>query len=368
MAKEKYMKKKIIVLALVVVLLIVTGCSERTEKSPYNMYTNTFFETFNTLTVVMAYTETQEEFQTYFDYIESRFQELHKLYDIYNSYEGINNLRTINENAGKEPVVVQKEIIDLIVLAKEWNNTIGPLTNIAMGPVLRIWHEYRMDGNFDPTTAKIPPMELLENANKYTDINKVIVDTENSTVFLEDPRMRLDIGALAKGYAAEIVAQEVYEMGMKSGIISAGGNVRTIGQHLDGRRNKWGIGIQDPDSSIVSQDANLDVAFIENASVVSSGDYQRYYFAEGLLLHHLIDPATLMPATHYRAVTVITEHSGYADFVSTELFLLPYEESRALADSLEDIEAVWVMPDGEMRYTDGMKKLLRSQGATNQIK
>ena len=122
----------------------------------------------------------------------------------------------------------------------------------------------------------------------------------------------------------------------------------------DGVRERWGVGLQNPDESIVPDEQNvLDVVFINDSSVASSGDYMRYYVVNGRVLHHIIDPATLMPADYYRAVTVMTGHAGVADFLSTTLFLLPLEQSRALAESLDGVEAVWVMPDGELEATDG---------------
>lgn len=358
------MKRKAVVLIGLAMLLFMTAC-EVTPNVQYNKYTNSFFDAFDTVTVVIGYTESQEEFDLYFNKIQDRFQRLHMLYDKYNNYEGINNIKTINENAGIKPVKVDKEIVDLILFSKEWYKKTMGLTNIAFGPVLEIWHEYRIEGIDDPPNAKIPPMQDLQNASKHTDINKVVVDTKNSTVFLPDSKMSLDVGAMAKGYATEIVAKEIVAEGMVSGIINSGGNVRAIGKPLDGKRQRWGIGVQDPNRSLFSDEQNLDVVFINNGSVTNSGDYQRYYMVGDKLLHHLIDPKTLMPATHYKAVTVVAEDSGIADFLSTELFFLPYEESRRLVESLDGIEALWIMPKGEVKATDGMKKIMRSFGASD---
>jgi len=97
--------------------------------------------------------------------------------------------------------------------------------------------------------------------------------------------------------------------------------------------------------------------------VASSGDYQRYYVVDGMKYHHIIDPETLMPADYYRAVTVMAEDAGIADFMSTALFLLPYEDSLSLAKSVH-VEAIWVLPDGEVKATDGMKSIMLSNGAT----
>ncbi len=351
------------VMAAILLASALAGC-QRTSNT-YSKHSDSLFDVFNTLVTVVAYTRSDEEFNSHFAKIRARFQELHQLYDIYNDYQGVNNVKTINDNAGMQPVKVDKELIDLLLFAKDWYRRTGGKTNVAMGAVLRIWHDYREEGQNDPEHAKLPPMKDLREAERHTDIDKVMIDTENSTVYLSDPEMSLDVGAVAKGYATEIVAREMAEAGLKSALISSGGNIRAIGKPFDGVRERWGVGIQNPDESIAPDEQNvLDVIFIKDSSVASSGDYMRYYIVNGRVLHHIIDPATLMPADYYRAVTVATESAGVADFLSTTLFLLPYEQSRALAESLDGVEAVWVMQDGEVKATDGMKAIMRSQGAT----
>lgn len=350
--------------ALILLMLLFVGC-KTAQKNEYTKYSNSSFDTFDTLTMVVGYTKSEEEFNSYVEKIHSHFLKLHKLYDIYNDYEGINNLKTINDNAGIKPIMVDKEIIDLILFSKDWYKRTDGATNIAMGSVLSIWHDYREDGKSDPQNAKLPPMAALQDAAKHIDIDKVIVDTSNSTIYLSDKRMSLDVGAVAKGYATELVAKEIMAEGFNSGIIDAGGNVRTLGKPLDGVRERWGIGIHNPDKFILSdEDTDLDVIFVNNTSVVSSGDYQRYYIVNDEVYHHLIDPKTLMPGKYYSAVTVAVKDSGIADFLSTSIFILPYEKSRALVDSLDGVEAVWVMPDGKIEATDGMKKIMKSHGAT----
>ena len=361
--KNRTVKRIAAALAAIVLLSALIGCKK--TGTAYSKHSDSLFDVFNTLITVVAYTQGEEEFDSYFARIRARFRELHQLYDIYNDYQGMNNVKTINDNAGVQPVKVDKDIIDLLLFAKDWYRRTGGKTNVAMGAVLRIWHYYREEGQDDPENAKLPPMEDLREAAKHTDIDNVMIDVENSTVYLADPKMSLDVGAVAKGYATEIVAREMAEAGLKSALIGAGGNIRAIGKPLDGVRERWGVGIQNPDESVVPDEQSvLDVVFVNDSSVASSGDYMRYYVVNGRVLHHIVDPATLMPADYYRAVTVMTAHAGVADFLSTTLFLLPYEQSLALADSLDGVEAVWVMPNGEMRSTDGMKAIMRSQGAS----
>lgn len=347
-------------LILTLSLSLLTGCT----KNKYKKYEDSFFDTFDTVTQIIGYTESEEEFERYTDKIHSRFLELHKLFDKYKTYEGINNIKTINDNAGIKPVKVEKEIIDLIIFSKQWYYKGGKKTNIAMGPVISIWSEYRDKAIDDPKNAKIPPLEEIKEASKYTDIEKIIVDEEKSTVFLEDSNMRLDVGAIAKGYAVELVAREIEKDGFKSVLISAGGNIRAIGKPMENTKEKWGIGIQNPDKELIDTGNILETLFVKDYSVVSSGDYQRYFTVDGKIYHHIIDPDTLMPGNYYRAITIVTSDSGVADFLSTSAFLLPLEESKKLIESLDDTEAFWVMNDGKIETTKGIEKIMLSKGAT----
>ncbi len=347
---------------ILVLAITISGCS---DKKVYNKYSYTFFDTFDTVTQIIGYTKTQEEFDKYAKDINDRFLELHKLYDKYNNYDGINNIKTINDNAGKKPVQVEQEIIDLIKFSKMMYNDSRQKTNIALGAVLSIWSKYRDIAEADPADAQLPPMEDLLEANAHTDIDKIIVNENDNTIFLEDPEMSIDVGAVAKGFATELVVQEMIEKGFDSWIISAGGNIRSINKPMEDIKDRWAIGIQNPDKQIFGDGSNiLDTVFLNNAAVVGSGDYQRYYYVGDKKIHHIISPDTLMPAGYYRAVNVITKDAGYGDYYSTELFLLPYEESRALAESKDNLEAIWIFVDGTIEMTEGFKKVAKSQGAT----
>lgn len=353
--------KKAIILLLAVCMLVssAAGCQKN------NKFQSNFMDTFDTVVIVMAYTQTEEQFDELLGIAHDEFLNMHKLFDIYHDYDGVNNVKTINDNAGVQPVKVDSHIIELIKLAKEWYEKTDGTINIAMGAVLSIWHDYREAGIDDPGSAQLPPMDALEAASQHTDIDNVIVDEAASTVYLSDKDMRLDVGAVAKGYATEVVTNMLIDKGYNSVLISAGGNVRAIGHPLDGKRVKWGVGIKDPDSPLagsVDESNLLDVAFVTDLSVVSSGVYERFYTVDGNQYHHLIDPVTLMPADYYKAVTVMTKNSGIADLLSTALFLMPPDKAVDFAENLEGVEALWVMPDNELMMTSGMKPLLRDLG------
>ncbi|MGI5918880.1 MAG: FAD:protein FMN transferase [Christensenellales bacterium] len=358
------MKKRLLplLMAFVLIMGLLTGCA---PKPHHKKYRSEFMDTFDTNVIVMAYTSSQAEFDALFDIIHDEFVRMHRLFDIYHSYSGINNIKTINDNAGIQPVKVDTDIIELIELSKEWHKKTDGVANIALGSVLSIWHEYREAGISDPSSAQLPPMADLKAASAHTDIDKVIVDKAASTVYLADPDMSLDVGAVAKGYATEVVARLLMEKGYGSVLISAGGNIRAIGAPLDGVRKKWGVGIKDPNSPLAgsTDESNLlDVAFVTDMSVVSSGVYERFYTVDGKQYHHLIDPDTLMPSTHYKAITVVTQDSGIADLLSTALFLMPPDMAQEFAESLDGVEALWILTDDAVVTTGGMKAMLRDMG------
>lgn len=364
-------------LLLAAVLAFGTGCSKlpgggSPADTGYTRYSTQFYDTFDTIIQVIGYAETQEEFEGYAGTIHQRFQELSQLYDRFYEYSGVNNIRTINLNAGVAPVEVEPELLEMLSFAKEWCQKTQGRVNIAMGPVLEIWHQYRDQYSGQALAADaagaLPSMEALDDANHFSNLDKVIIDREKGTVFLEDEKMALDVGAVAKGYAAQLVADEIYEAGFRSFTISAGGNVITKDPPLDGVRNSWGIGIQDPFADLNKPDSqSLDVALVSNRCVVTSGDYRQFYTVGDQLIHHIIDPATLWPANQYRALTVVCEDSGLGDFLSTCLFVMNYDEGRALAEEL-GVGVLWVFPDGRVEVNDILLPLLRDRGgATNAI-
>jgi thiamine biosynthesis lipoprotein len=257
--------------------------------------------------------------------------------------------------------------MDLLLFCKERQPVTQGRVNIALGAALNIWHAYREDGLADPEGARLPSMDELREAAKHADIGDLILDPDQGTVMYADPALKLDLGAVAKGFAAERAARLLLDSATPSFIVSAGGNVCVGNPPLDGKRVAWGIGIQDPGGNVFSDPSSdiVETFFVSNLSLVTSGGYQRYYVVDGQRYHHLIDPATLMPGTHYQAVTVLTEDSGFADLLSTAAFLLPYDQSRALVESLEGVEALWILPDGSIEMSDGARKLAKSAGATS---
>lgn len=357
------MKKLAAGLALVLLLALAL----LPANAQMSKYSNVYLDTFDTVIQLIGYAESEEVFAQQSELVHQMYLHLHKLFDTYNSYEdeGIVSIYTLNERAAKEPVKVDPILFALLTYCKSNYALCESQVNVAMGSVLSIWHAYREAGLENPEAAQLPPMDMLTAAAQHTNMDDLILDSENMTVYFADPEMKLDVGATAKGYATEVVAKMLESGPMTSFLISAGGNVRAGAAPQDGRK-AWGVGIQDPDGAVFGLSDYVEVLYIAGLSVVTSGDYQRFYTVDGENYHHLIDPDTLMPPREFRSVSIITEDSGLADMLSTATFLMPYEQSRAFIESLEGVEAIWLFPDGTMQMTEGAMKLAKSCGATNQ--
>ena len=344
-------KKYIPALAAVLMVVLGLGLSIYQKNSQPEQFKRYYIDAFDTATQIIGYADSEEAFGEQADLINEELKRYHKLYDIYNLYGDINNLRTINMNAGKEPVTVDKEIIDLLKFSIDlYHKTDGEI-NIAMGKVLKIWHDYRTAGMNDSSLAALPPMELLENASKHCNIEDIIIDEEASTVYLADPEMTLDVGSIGKGYAVQRVSEYARELGCYNMVINCGGNVISIGPKAN--ESNWIFGIQNPDLE-ASNDILKRVSLTDKC-LVTSGDYQRYYVVDGVEYCHIIDPDTLMPPTYFSAVSIICDDSGLADALSTALFNMPYEDGLALINSMDNAEAIWVLKDGSIKYSENFE-------------
>ena len=333
-----------VVLCLVLSCVVLPSCSKPLEK--FSSYS---FDYFDTVTTVTGYAESKEAFDGIADEILAELGEYHRLFTIYHRFDGMENLCTINElvNGQHRTVTVDRRIIDMLLYAKEMYAVTGGRVNIAMGSVLSIWHDYRKEGTRDPASASLPSEDKLAEASKHTDIQKLVIDEDASTVTLTDPQMTLDVGAIAKGYAVEMVAQSMEEKGIEGYILNVGGNVRAVGARADGEG--WTVGIESP----MEDERYLDYLALTRESLVTSGSYQRYYLVDGKRYHHIIHPDTLMPAEGFLSVSVLTTRSSDGDALSTALFCMSLEEGMALVKSLPNTEAQWVLTDGTRQLSEG---------------
>lgn len=331
-------RKKMIPLLLLLSLL----CSGCAGKAPAKeVFQVTWLDVFDTVTNLRGYAYSQEDFNDTAEKVHAALVEYHQLFDVYHTYSGIANLKTVNSCAGAEPVTVDARILALLRDCRSYYELTGGRVNVAMGSVLTQWHTARNEGISNPAVAELPSMDALKEGAKHCSFDTVILDEENSTVFLSDELQQLDVGAVAKGWSAQRMA----ELLPNGYLLNLGGNVVSSGPKPDG--SPWVIGIQDPRA----QDYLLTVN-LYTGSTVTSGDYQRYYTVNGKNYHHIIDPDTLMPSRYWQSVSILCEDSGLADCLSTALFLMPLEEGKALAKQC-GVEAMWVGENSAIEQTEG---------------
>ena len=322
------------IVAFFLLACLLAGC---TGQRGMKKYEKAYFAAFDTYTTISGFAQSQQAWDAVADALYEQLWEYHQLFDIYNTYPGMNNLKTVNDQAGASPVEVDPRIIALLQDCKAYYEATNGLVNVAMGSVLRLWHDARTEGLADPQQAALPDAAALEEAAKHTGWEHVIIDAEKATVYLEDPEMSLDVGAIAKGWATQRVAEAAPE----GVLLVVGGNVCATGTKPDG--SAWNVGVQNPENSA----SYLRACKLESGAMVTSGDYQRYYTVDGKTYHHIIDPATGYPAHYWRSVTIQCDRSDVADLLSTALFLLPMEEGQALLQQY-NAAALWVDHDGRV--------------------
>ena len=345
------MKRKIAwVTAALLILSVLAGCGVPAAQNHTgtDIYEASYLELFDTLTVVKGSAESEEAFEKTARFVRDELERYHRLFDIYTDYEGMNNLKTVNDMAGIAPVEVDDAVIALLKDCRSYHELTGGKVNVAMGSVLKLWHDVREQGINDPRTAGLPDMAALEQAAEHVSFDSIVIDEAAHTVYITDPEVRLDVGAVAKGWAAQRVAEQM----PPNMLLSVGGNVCATGPKT--AQTPWVIGIQNPDGGDYLHTLN-----VRGGSFVTSGDYQRAYTVDGESYHHIIDPETLMPSRYWRSVTIICDDSGLADALSTALFVLPQEEGQKLLEQTGAM-AIWVNAQGELYYSPGVEEFIRT--------
>ena len=245
----------------------------------------------------------------------------------------------INHADGKA-VTVSVETADLIRFSLSWCELTKGALDITIAPVSSLW-------DFTGETKAVPDEDSLKEALGHVDYRCVSV--EENTVTLSDPDAMLDLGAVAKGYASDLIKELLEENGCESAIINLGGNIMTVGKKPDG--SDWIIGVRRPFSDA---EDSIEAVPAADLSVITSGSYERFFTVDGRLYHHILDPETGMSAdTGLSGVSIVSSLGAVGDALSTACFVMGPEKGMELIESLPGIEALFITEDEELIPSSG---------------
>jgi len=311
-----------------------------------------FTQYLDTVSRLLVYTDDEEQFEEWHDILEQRLQEFDQKFNIFDADSGeVNSLKDLNEQAGIAPVALDEETMNLLQLGIDAAELTKGRVNIMLGAVTSLWHEARQYSLAHPDHARIPADDLLKEAAAHCDINDLLLDHAAGTAYIKDPQASVDVGAIAKGYALDLLIQDLKQAGAENFLLDLGGNIYAGGQN-NFKNSKWKVGVKNPDPE--QENGIIEVLSVQDMTVTTSGSYERTYNYEGVAYHHIIDPLTLCPGNIYSSVTVISPDGSLGDTLSTALFLTPADEIDSFLSSFEQVEALFVTVNDEMISSDGL--------------
>lgn len=345
MKQVKQNKKMIFVLLLNFVAFILVACGNGDEAKPEAesvlMEDPAERKEFlmGTYVVLRVYDEGKEDA---LDEAVARIEELDEKLD---SNRSSSEIGAINEAAGEAPVEVSDDVFPLIEVAEQYSAIPNSGFDYTIGPITDLWRI-----GFDD--ARVPEPEEIETVLPLVNHEKAELNVENQTVFLTKEGMRIDLGAIAKGYIADEVIKVLKEHGVTTAIVDLGGNVVIMGDSPTRDTGGFNVGVQNPDSTRGEIVGSIN---LKDKSIVTSGIYERYIEENGEFYHHLMSPDTGYPFENDLAgVTIITDKSVDGDVLSTVVYAFGLEGGLDYVNSQEGIDAVFVTHEQEVYTSDGI--------------
>lgn len=329
------MKKLFVLLLCFLTLAVACQKKERLYKK-----SSLAMDTVVSITVVSHSPEEAEKAAV------AAFGEIRRLERLLSFWTEDSEIALINKNAGKSPVTVSPETLEIIEKSIFISENTGGAFDPTIGPVIRLW---------DFRNRKKPGKVELSKALGLVDYRMIKVDRETSTAFLADDRMSFDTGGIAKGYAADRAVAVLRKMGVGAGLVAVAGDIRAFGRKPDG--SPWRVGIRNPRAT-GEEDALMAYIDLDDAAISTSGDYERYFIEDGVRYHHILKPKTGYPAGECVSVTVMAPEGVYTDGLSTGVFVLGPERGIRLLEGL-GFEGIIIDRDFRVHITRNIKDKIR---------
>ena len=345
--------RKMILFPALLLALFLTACSAQQDVLTGNTFA------LDTIIELKLYAYPREDQDSL---MQDAFDQIEQLENTLSAHVEGSDIDRLNQNAGVQPTKVSDLTYRVLSDSLQFSYLTDGLFDVTAGPLIDLWA-------IDPPDGHYPTQAELDETLPLIDYRKLSFLGDNQ-IELEDKGMLLNLGAIAKGTIADEIKAYLLSRGVTSALINLGGNVLAVGSKPDD--SSFVIGIQDPSSE---RGEYLLSIHIDDESVVSSGDYERYFEYEGKIYHHILNPKTGFPAeTNIKQVTIVTKNSQTADGLSTSVLLLGVQKGIQLIESLEGVEAILITKDHYIYLTEGLRdryetqaELIQSYTITDQL-
>lgn len=278
--------------------------------------------------------------------IDEAFERLNNIDDKMSAFKENSDISKINYGAGTREEVISSDTYFVVKKAVEYSKILEGTFDPTIRPLVKLW-------SIGTKEEKIPESSEIETTLKLVNYNDVVLEESNHSIMLKHKKQALDVGGIAKGFAADEVRDIFLKHNIKSGLIDLGGNIFALGSKEDG--SAWRVGIQNP---FKSRGEFLGILSVENKSIVTSGNYERYFMKDGKRFHHIIDPKTGYPSeSKIISATIISDNSIDGDGLSTGVYILGVEKSLSIIEKIKGIDAILVTEDKKVYMTSGVKNI-----------
>lgn len=333
-------RKSIVSMILGLVLIFsFVGCSNKKDESKNLSKTEYFMGTVVTVTL---YDNKEEKI------IEEAFNKVKEIEELVSINMDGTELDKVNDNAGIAPVKVSDDTFNIIKKGLYYSKLTNGHFDITIGPLVKLW-------SIGLPEAKVPTQNEIDEKLKYINYNDVELNESEKTVYLKKPGMIIDLGGIAKGYTADVIASILKENGVTKAIIDLGGNVYALGEKEE--NSSWKIGIQNPDQT---RGEIIGSITVKDKSIVTSGIYERFIEENGKRYHHILSPENGYPYENDVAgVTIISDTSIDGDALSTSVFAMGVEKGLEFVNSQPDIEAIFITRDEKIFLSEGAQEIFK---------
>ena len=278
--------------------------------------------------------------------VQAAFDEIKRLEQLLSTWRSDSELSQVNAEAGHQPVQVSRETVELVVRSIEMTQLTNGGFNIAVGPAMDAWSFTERQ--------QIPTGEELQRLKPLVDWTNIQINKQLRTIYLPREGMRIDVGGIGKGYAADRAVEQMKQAGAQGGVVALSGDIKTFGVLPD--RNGFPVGIRHPRE----EGALIAMIDLKDEAISTAGDYERFFERDGVRYHHILDPRTLLPARACRSVTVVAKEGTVADGLDTGLFVLGPEAGMELVERLPGVEAIIIDDEGKITVSSGLQNRLRA--------